>query len=254
MSATLLNHCGAREISLDELATITAPPATETWFPVAHSDVYRAVDQTLCGAGYEVKRQSLSVAKEGHRFFGVMDLTNNILDGVTLAIGIRNSTDKSFPIGMVVGSRVFCCDNLAFHGEIVIAKKHTRFGQERYREGIAAAIASLGQYQTAQAEWIGRLRTWQPSREEADSLILRSYEQDVIGARLLPEILHEWRYPSHDEFKDGSAWSLWNAFTTVLGLKEQAHNPAKAALTTIKLQSLFNPEVIDVEPSQAAAV
>jgi hypothetical protein len=250
MSATLMNHCGAREVTLDELATIAAPPATDTWFPVAHSDVYRAVDQTLCGAGYEVKRQSLSVAKDGHRFFGVMDLSNSILDGVTLAIGIRNSTDKSFPIGMVVGSRVFCCDNLAFHGEIVIAKKHTRFGENRYREGISQAIASLGQYQEAQGQWINRLRTWRPSRQEADSLILRSYEENVIGARLLPEVINEWRKPSHEEFRDSSAWSLWNAFTTVLGLKEHG-NPAKAAHTTIRLQRLFGPDVIDVAPTPA---
>jgi hypothetical protein len=149
---------------------------------------------------------------------------------------------------MVVGSRVFCCDNLAFHGEIVIAKKHTRFGEDRYREGIAQAISSLGQYQTAQSQWINELRTWRPSPQEADSLILRSYEEDVIGARLLPEVLHEWRHPTHEEFRDQSAWSLWNAFTTVLCLKEQA-NPAKAAHTTIRLQRLFRPEVIDVPAS-----
>jgi hypothetical protein len=253
MTATLMNHCGGHEVTLDELRLIHAPPATDTWFPIPHYEVFETVDRTLKAAGYEVKNQTFSISREGQRFFGVMDLSSSILDGITLAVGIRNSTDKSFPIGMCCGNRVFCCDNLAFTSEIIVSKKHTRFGQERYREGIAAAIASLGQYQTAQAQWIAGLRAWQPSREEADSLILRSYEEDVIGARLLPGVLQEWRKPSHDEFKDGSAWSLWNAFTTVLGLKEQS-NPAKAALTTIKLQSLFNPEVIDVEPNEVVAV
>src|SRR5690606_32652106 len=85
------------------------------------------------------------------------------------------------------------------------------------------------------------------TRQEADSLILRSYEEGLIGARLLPSVIDEWRKPSYEDFTDGSAWSLWNCFTTILGRTTQANNPAKAAATTIKLQRLMSPEVIDVE-------
>ena len=242
-SATLMNHRGGRDIVLNDLALIEAPPPTETWFPISHFDVYRAVDQTLRSAGYEVRKQSFSVSNENHRFFGVMDLTSTILPGISLAVGLRNSTDKSFPIGMAVGSRIFVCDNLSFHGEIVIAKKHTRFGQERYREGIAQAVASLGQYQQAQAEWSAGLQTRNLSREESDSLILRSYEENLIGARMLPEVIQEWRKPSFEEFKAPTAWSLWNCFTRVIGTKST--KPAEAALTTIKLQRLFNTDTVD---------
>jgi hypothetical protein len=245
--ATLLNHVGAREVSLNQLALIDAPPPTKTWYPVAHFDVFRAVNDTLRSAGYEVRKQKFSLARDNHRFFGVLDLTNRIMDGISLAVGIRNSTDKSFPIGMTVGSRVFVCDNLAFHGEIVIAKKHTRFGEERYREGISKAVASLGQYQDAQAEWINRLQARRLTRHEADSIILRSYEENLIGARTLPLLLQEWRKPTFIEFSDETAWSLWNAFTRAIGLTEQTRNPAKAAHTTIKLQRLLSPEVIDAE-------
>ena len=243
--ATLLNHTGARDVTLNELALIEAPPPTQTWFPIAHFDVFRAVDQTLQSAGYTVRKQQFSLARDNHRFFGVLDLESRIIDGISMAVGIRNSTDKSFPIGMTVGSRVFVCDNLAFHGEIVIAKKHTRFGENRYREGISKAVASLGQYQDAQAAWIERLRRTTLPRETADSLILRSYEEELIGARTLPVLLQEWRKPSFIEFSDETAWSLWNAFTRAIGLTEQTRNPAKAAHTTIKLQRLFQPEIID---------
>jgi len=43
----------------------------------------------------------------------------------TDAVGLRNSHDKSFPIGIAFGSRVFVCDNLAFIGDQVIRRKHT---------------------------------------------------------------------------------------------------------------------------------
>ncbi|MDB5344278.1 MAG: hypothetical protein JWP89_2655 [Schlesneria sp.] len=241
-SSTLINHKGAREVTLNELALIESPPPTTSWFPTSHFDVFRAVDKTLRSAGYEVRKQSFSITPDKHRFFGTLDLVSRITDGITLAVGVRNSTDKSFPIGMAVGSRVMVCDNLSFHGEIVIAKKHTRFGQERYVEGISKAVASLGQYQQAQAVWIDRLRSWHLSREEADSIILQSFETDLIGTRQLPLLIEEWRKPEHEDFKDGSAWSLWNAYTAVLGKTTQSTAPAKAATTTIRLQGLFKPK------------
>lgn len=244
---TMINHRGGRDIVLNDLALIEAPPPTDTWFPISHFDVFRTVNQALRDAGYEVAKQRFSVSNEGHRFFGIMDLQNTILDGVSLSVGIRNSTDKSFPIGFCCGQRVFVCDNLAFTSEIVVTKKHTRFGADRYVEGLSKAVASLGQYQESQKQWIGRLRSWHPTRQEADSFILRAYEEELIGARQLPLLIEEWRKPSYDQFRDNSAWSLWNCFTTVLGRTMQ-NQPGKAALTTIKLQAILQPpEVIDGE-------
>jgi|GEM_PF-2226990 len=35
---------------------------------------------------------------------------------------------------------LFVCDNFAFSSEVVITKRHTQFGNDRYQEGVAAAI------------------------------------------------------------------------------------------------------------------
>lgn len=246
-------HAGGSDIDESNLALIVPPPPTETWFPVSHSSVLDATRTTLQGAGFAIAKQRLAVSHEGHRFFGVLDLTSPIAEGISLAVGIRNSTDKTFPIGFACGNRVFCCDNLAFTSEIVIAKKHTRYGETRFLEGIAGAVQGLGQYQQTAARWIQNLRDWQVPPVQADSIILRAYETEVIGARTLPLVIDEWRNPSFEEFRDGSAWSLWNCFTTVLGRTMQAKKPAEAALTTIRLQRLLTPEVIDGEATPTIA-
>jgi hypothetical protein len=251
MNGTLINHRGAQEVTLDQLSTIEAPPPTATWFPVSHIDVYEAVNHTLTSAGYEIRRQVFSLAKDDHRFFGVLDLTSTITEGISLSVGIRNSTDKSFPIGMAVGSRVFVCDNLSFHGEIVIAKKHTRFGETRYREGIAAAVGRLDSYRQTQADWIGGLQQRPLAPEQADSLILRAYETELISTRLLPDVIKEWRQPEHEAFQPRNAWSLWNAFTSALRTKQESQ-PAAAALMTIRLQRLFTHEVSNGSVSATA--
>lgn len=42
-------------------------------------------------------------------------------------LGLRNSNNKRFAAGMVIGIAPFVCDNLAFSGEVKLARKHTVF-------------------------------------------------------------------------------------------------------------------------------
>jgi len=121
---------------------------------------------------------------------------------------------------------------------MVINRKHTRFGESRFNEAIAATVSGLGQYQQAEAKRIEWLRNTELSPDRANSLILQAYEGGIIGARLLPDVVREWRQPKHPEFKEKTAWSLLNAFTEVLKDRQQ-RQPSRAAHETITLQKLI---------------
>jgi len=45
-------------------------------------------------------------------------------ENIKVAIGIRNSYDKSMSSGLVVGSTVIVCDNLMFVGDIKVMREH----------------------------------------------------------------------------------------------------------------------------------
>ena len=241
VSSTLMNHCGARQVNASELATIEPPAPTQTWFPLAHRVVLDSVCGTLEGAGYMICRSRLSVSHGGARFFGTLDLTTSVSEGVTLAVGIRNSNDQSFPIGFCCGQRVFVCDNLAFTSEIVVSKKHTRFGQERYLEGLARAVGSLDQYRQSAVGWIGRMQSFELGDDLANSLLLQAYERKIVGLRLLPLVVDEWRKPTREEYRPRTAYSLFNCFTEVLGRERQSRFPAESALATMRLSKLLAP-------------
>ena len=234
----LVLHCGARQVERSELDAIEPPEATQTWFPLKHAQVLDRVVSTLDSAGFAVRRQALALTPDNHRFFGTLDLSTEIDDGVSLAVGIRNSTDKSLPIGFTAGNRVFVCDNLAFASEILVVRKHTRFGETRFNQAIAASVQQLHQYVDVEAKRITWMRQAEVTEDLANSLILQAYEQNIVGARLLPSVIREWREPSHDEFQSRTMWSLHNAFTEVLKDRQRKH-PARAAEETIRLQALL---------------
>src|SRR4051794_14778452 len=107
-SSHLVLHRGAVQASRQELPD-KAPPAEGRWFPISHRKVVDTVSETLEASGYQIQREQFGVSREGHRLFGTLDLATTLTSGVNLSVGIRNSTDKSFPLGFCAGSRVFVC-------------------------------------------------------------------------------------------------------------------------------------------------
>src|SRR5205823_2560781 len=152
-----------------------------------------------------------------------------------------NSTDKSLPLGFCAGNRVFVCDNLCFRSELLVNRKHTRFGQERFAEAICRAVQSLHQFKVAEAARIRRFQLLGLTDTQAESLMLRGYEQGIVSHRLLPRVIKEWRTPSCGDFEPRTVWSLLNAFTTSLG-ERQRTNPQQFAALTIRLQDLLGRE------------
>lgn len=241
--SVLLDHSarGAHDVTLDQLGDYPAPKPTETWFPISHRRVLHRVEETLDAAGFRIGERKLIVSHGGDRFFGVLDLRSQLADGVSLSIGVRNSVDKSFPIGFCCGSRVFVCSNLAFRSEVVIARRHTRFGEERFTEATALAVEGLHHFQAQEHERIAQLQQWELPEEAANSVLLRSFETGIVSSRLLPEVIREWRSPSYEAFRPRNAWSMLNCFTHVLKGRQES-NPQQAALLTMKLHRLLQPE------------
>ena len=237
-SGQLINHCGARPVTKGDLELMPAPPKTDTWYPIRHIDVLDAVEVTIASAGFSIRACSFSVSQGNQRFFGVLDLMSQLAAGVSLSVGIRNSNDKTFPIGFCIGNRTFVCDNLAFSAEIVIAKKHTRFGEDRFREGIATAVGKLPDYSRAEAQRIEQMQQRLLTEEQADAVFLRSWEKGIVGLRMLRPLIDEWRHPTYPDFEPRSAWSLLAAYTHIAKGRQKAY-PNKAALEVMQFQTLL---------------
>ena len=238
-SSSLVLHRGARAVTVEELAQYRAPAPEGRWFPVSHSRVVETVKSTLREAGYDIKREQFGVMRDGSRLFGTLDLGTPLTSGVTLAVGVRNSVDKSFPLGFCAGQRVFCCDNLAFRSDLIVRHKHTLNGERNFVKAIAGAVGSLQSFKEAEAERIRRFMHTPITADQADTLILRAYEKGIVGAHQLGRVIHEWRNPPFEEFQERTVWSLFNAFTSAL--RERAvEQPHAFAVETMRLNGLLD--------------
>ncbi len=245
MSANLMLHAGGRLITIDELRACQTPAAVGRWHPVSHASVLDSVKETLHGAGYQVTSEKYAIARQDARFFGVLDLATPLAQGVALSVGVRNSTDKSFPLGFAAGSRVFVCDNLAFRSELLVRRKHTLNGMRAFGTAIGTAVASLTSFKEAEQGRIRRMAEMDLSPAQASHLILTAFRRGVISSLQLPKVCEVWENPTHDDFKPRTAWSLFNAFTEVL--KPRAVTASNTFVAqTIRLNGLMLPEGMDV--------
>lgn len=242
--SNLMLHAGGQLCSGEELRQIPTPSAEGRWHPVSHAAVLDTVTETLLASGYTVKSRKLAVARNGQRFFGTLDLSTPLTpDGsVALAVGIRNSVDKSFPLGFCAGSKCFVCDNLAFRAELLVKRKHTRFAAVRWNNEIAHAVGKIPSFAEAEQGRIALMQQTEVTEDRAYALILRAFERSIISSFVIGKVLKEWAKPTFD-YGTGdrpTLWRLLNSFTTVLGGRAVS-NPGEYAGQTIRLNQLLAP-------------
>src|SRR3954452_96414 len=121
---TLMLHVNAKPIDYDGLRQLETPAATATHVPIPHFRVVDLIKSTLGMYGHEVTTEHHGVTEDGARYFGLLSLRSSYT-GYEDTVGLRNSHDKSFPVGIGFGSRVFVCDNLAFQADHVIKRRHS---------------------------------------------------------------------------------------------------------------------------------
>jgi hypothetical protein len=68
--------------------------------------------------------------------------------------------------------------------------------------------------------------------------VIRTLDAGVVTTTQVPEILREWREPSHEAFLSRTAWSMFNAYTECF----KTLNPHTAVRRGEALHGLFDVE------------
>ena len=236
----LVLHCGASKVERADVEIVPTPDATDTWTPIPHTALIERVEDTLKSDGLSIVNQTHSLTRGGNRYFGLMQIANgHNSEDYCWVLGLRNSHDKSFPAGLVVGASVFVCDNLSFSGEIRMTRKHTTHIMRDLPGLVQTSIGQLMSRWHDQDTRIEAYKQFELSDMQAHDLIVRAIDARAATSTQVPPLLHEWRHPKHDAFQPRTAWSLFNSFTDVMkGLQL-----SELSRRTQRLHGLFDAQV-----------
>ena len=211
-------HRGGELVTANELASVPTPEPTKTHYPISHLSLLDTVKRTMLGGGgFVCDREEHALANAGQRYFGVLQLrsADSTYSDRSLCVGIRNSHDKTFTAGLVMGNRVFCCDNLSFSGEVTLSRKHTRFIMSDLNRLVVAAAGKLLSCAKIQDVRFEAYKATPIDDREASYMILQSLTNKAITTQKVDDVWGQWNKPNHEEFAERNVWSLFNAFTEV---------------------------------------
>ena len=221
-------------VSREEVARTDTPSSTRTWRPVPHIDVIEAVTEVIKAHRWEIEGEKFGLVNEGKRLFGVIEISSSSSHDWHRCIGIRNSHDKSFAVGLSAGIAVCVCTNLAFGGTTVVKRRHT--SGIILAELIDRAVASLqDDFLTTESVCEDLKDAYLKDDDEARSCIVRAAELGVINSCDILPVFHEFKKPSHEAFREPTRWSLLNAFTETV----KKYTPQRVDHTYLALNRAF---------------
>ena len=231
-------------VQRSDLALIEAPEATKTYCPLPHADFLNIVEEQLQQVGFQFGIAAHGLAHEGRRYFGIVHLLHESMNEThALVLGVRNSYDKSLPAGITFGSCVFVCDNLAFSGEVVVARKHTSRLMEDLPKLVGEAVSNTRVMSDVQDQ---RFEHYQKRTIESDKfahdIICEMYRRGAVNTSRIGKVLDEYHEPSFDH-GGRTAWRVFNAATEALKDAPLHDKPKR----TIALQGLMD-EVTNFKP------
>jgi hypothetical protein len=227
MSGRLIAHSGAEYIDREGLKMLETPQGTATWTPIPHYDLVTALEGQLKARNIHIVKEQFAVQKA--KLFGVIDTDYQMTEEGGAAIGIRTANDKSLALQLAIGFRIFVCDNMAFHGDLIaLRRKHTA-NLDLHAEFAAGVGRYVQGYQKLQ-ENIDWWKERTVSKERGKQLIYDIFQQKIVPVRLFHPTVHAW-----EAAQDKTMWRLHNCMTAhIKDLK-----PAPAFTATLQLSRFF---------------
>ena len=227
MAGRLIAHSGAEYIDREGLKALETPPATDTWTPIPHYDLVVALEGQLKARGITIVKEQFAVQKA--KLFGVIDTDYQVTEEGGAAIGIRTANDKSLALQLAIGYRVFICDNMAFHGDLIaLRRKHTANLDlhKEFAEGIGRYVREYPKLQDNIIWWKERT----VSKERGKQLIYDIFSQRIVPLRLFHPAVRDW-----EATENKTMWPLQNAVSNHI----KTLKPAPAFTSTLKLSRFF---------------
>jgi hypothetical protein len=209
---TLVLQNDTRPVEYDQLRQMETPDSTATHMPIPHVRLVDLVKMTLGMFGHEITAEHHCVTEGGMRYFGMISLRTAHADYEDI-VGLRNAHDKSYPVWLGFGARVYAGDQLSFTTDLMIRRRHTANLKRALPGVIGELIEPFIEHRETQQKTFEKYKMCMLSDLFCDHAILSMYRREIINLQRIPEVLRGWDNPVFGEFQDRNVWRLFNAVT-----------------------------------------
>ena len=210
-------------VTVKDLAKVPTPEETKYWHPVAHKEVPNVINQMVKTNGWEF------VNNNGSKFQMVMTETGSKLFGVCLiripevdtgddmqiALGFRNSHDKTLALNFAAGSHVSLCTNLMVSSDVQVKHIHTpgidplALLEEIFKQIPGAAKKLM--------DWMKGLKNMHISVDQGVSFLAEAVERKALPILNFMDARNSYLLAAKNENPEiqygDSLWAVYNAIT-----------------------------------------
>lgn len=209
-----------KETTLEQLKKIPLlrpANAGSVWQGIKHSDLVDAITDECSSRRWKITASHLTLGKDQADLAGTFQLEIEGIDmpkGQALELGFLTSNAMRRALKLVVGSRVFVCNNGMVSGDIVLCKKHTtKF------DLFAALTGACDEYRERAAQVPKLVKSLQQRilcSDEVDHILCEAGRQGIMNWQRIGLVDAEFREPTYAENGGQTSWALLNAFTHIV--------------------------------------
>jgi len=219
--ANLIMHKYGSRVTEAEVRAVPAVDFTNTWRPYRHGIVLDAVNGALGRKGLEITRGEYGLSNDGFDMFAVLHVKADglpVLKGTEPSLGVRSSMAKRLSLGLCVGFHTFVCDNLAFHSDVVLFRKHTgRLSEEEILRLADDAVGQIAPRMRHLTDWMTVMAGVVLSKSMAIALFGAAVVAGVLPGSQMESAYEALYRGDHYESDRGNLRGWYGAVTEVIG-------------------------------------
>lgn len=208
------------EEMLREIPITDRGARSEKWQGIQHGVLADTIIGRATEAGLQVVDSNWFVKNDGDVLYGHVDFKYGVTIGedpttkdYNFSLGIRHSNCGRYALGFIVGAKILISESGFMCSEIQLNRRHTFkvVLEDVIDDGIAEYINLASEVE----DKIKKLKNYKIDDRDASFVILKSHDYNLLPFRYVEHVWHEWSSPRFHTFRPRTAWSLYNAFTTV---------------------------------------
>lgn len=223
-----------KRVTEAEVRAVVIPEPTHSHIPIAHDRFLDLMEDSIDKLGVPIINREYSLAKEKQQLFGVWQV-GNLTNGMSLALGFRNSHDKTLAAGIVAGTRVLVCDNLCFSGEFIALRRHTMNLMRDLPPMISEALEVGIEKGNEFVEWHKKLKEYETGKYEMKLLHYEAMEKRIVKPSTFVDVKETLEM--YKEKEGENLYAFHGALTESLKDKPLATVHQRTSMLTIMLNA-----------------